>query len=142
MVLFSYISFPVVKMKPLHRNLLLASHLYRASALLTVAAYFFSETAGDTLPELLTVALTLIAAYLIRLGLNWMKWVLLVWEVVYLPGLVTILIEPWTGRAGENIMAIVVEVLQIIALVFLFMPQKDEPTEELDEEGTPMSTEQ
>lgn len=129
-------------MKPLHRNLLIASHLYRASALLTVAAYFFSETAGDTLPELLTVALTLIAAYLIRLGLNWMKWVLLIWEVVYLPGLFTLLMKPWTGHAGENILAIVVELLQIIALVFLFMPRKDEPAEELEEEETQMSAEQ
>ncbi len=86
------------------------------------------------MPELLTVALTLIAAYLIRLGLKWMKWVLLVWEVVYLPGLFTVLIEPWAGRIGENILAIIVEVLQIIALVFLFLPRKDEPLEEWEED--------
>ena len=116
-------------MKPLHRNLLIASNLYRVSALLTVAAYFFSGLAGNTMPELLTVALTLIAAYLIRMGLKWIKWVLLVWEVVYLPGLITILIMSWAGRVGENAMAIIVELLQITALVFLFLPRAEEPIE-------------
>lgn len=128
-------------MKPLQRNLLIASNLYRASAFLTVLTYFLSDTAQNTLPELLTVALTLIAAYLIRLGLKWLKWLLLVWELVYLPGFVIALLQPWAGKAGVNILSIVVELLQLIALIFLFLPPKDEPLEEKDDEAQPADTE-
>ena len=120
-------------MKALHRNLLIASNLYRASALLTVLAYFFSDVGGATFPELLTVALTLIAAYLIRLGLKWLKWLLLAWELVYLPIIVTSLL-PWQGSTGVNILSVVVELLQIAALVFLFLPRKEEPEDEDDED--------
>jgi hypothetical protein len=126
-------------MKPLHSNLLIASNLYRASALLTVAAYFFSDKAQATLPELLTVALTLVAAFLIRLGLNWLKWLLLVWELVYLPGFVLGLLKPWAGNEGLNILSIVVELLQIIALVFLFLPRADKPDGEPEDEDELMA---
>jgi len=125
-------------MNQLHPNLRIASNLYRASALLTVATYFLSREAGATLPELLTVALTLIAAYLIRTGLKWLKWLLLVWELVYMPGFVMALLQPWAGKVGVNSLSIVVELLQIIALVFLFLPRKDEEEyfDETEEETT------
>jgi hypothetical protein len=122
-------------MKPLHRNLLIASNLYRASALLTVLAYFLTDTQA-ALPELLVVALTLVVAYLIRAGLKWLKWILLVWDLIFLPFFIIALLKPWDGVVGINILAIVVDLLQIAALVFLFVPRKEEPEakEEIKEE--------
>jgi hypothetical protein len=119
-------------MKPLHRNLLIASSLYRASALLTVVAYVLYDAGGGAFPELLIIALTLLVAYLIRIGFRWLKWALLVIEIAYMPFFVMALMEPWAGRIGMNVMSIVVDLLQLIALVFLFLPRKEEP--ELEEE--------
>nr|WP_294792206.1 hypothetical protein [uncultured Mucilaginibacter sp.] len=116
-------------MKPLHRNLLIASNLYRASALLTVLAYFLSGKEA-ALPEVLVIAITLVVAYLIRAGLNWLKWILLAWDLFYLPFFVMALLQPWTGKVGINLLAIAIDLLQIIALVFLFLPRKEEPEEE------------
>lgn len=113
-------------MKPLHRNLLIASNLYRASALLTVLAYFLTDT-QPALPELLVVAITLVVAYLIRAGLKWLKWILLAWDLIFLPFFVIALLKPWDGVVGINILAIVVDLLQIVALVFLFLPRHEEP---------------
>jgi hypothetical protein len=121
-------------MRPLYSNLLIASNLYRASALITVVAYFLSDKAQATFPELLTVALTLIAAYLIRLGLKWLKWLLLLWELVYLPGFIMGLLQPWAGNEGVNILSIIVELLQIAALVFLFLPRDENNWVEDDED--------
>ena len=121
-------------MKPLHRNLLIASNLYRASALLTVLAYFLSGKEA-ALPEVLVIAITLVVAYLIRAGLNWLKWILLVWDLFYLPFFVMALLQPWTGKVGINLLAIAIDLLQIIALVFLFLPRKEEPKEEPEAEG-------
>ena len=120
-------------MKPLHRNLLIASNLYRASALLTVLAYFLTGKEA-ALPEVLIVAITLVVAYLIRAGLNWLKWILLVWDLFYLPFFVMALLQPWTGKVGINLLAIAIDLLQIIALVFLFLPRKEEPEEEPEAE--------
>ncbi len=116
-------------MKPLHRNLLIASNLYRASALLTVLAYFLSGKEA-ALPEVLVIAITLVVAYLIRAGLNWLIWILLAWDLFYLPFFVMALLQPWTGKVGINLLAIAIDLLQIIALVFLFLPRKEEPEEE------------
>jgi len=121
-------------MKPLHRNLFIASNLYRASALLTVLAYFLTGT-DAALPEVLIVALTLIVAYLIRAGLKWLKWLLLVWDLIYLPFFIMALLKPWTGKVGINILAIVIDLLQIIALVFLFLPRQEEPIEDEADAG-------
>ena len=120
-------------MKPLHRNLLIASNLYRASALLTVLAYFLSGKEA-ALPEVLVIAITLVVAYLIRAGLNWLKWILLAWDLFYLPFFVMALLQPWTGKVGINLLAIAIDLLQIIALVFLFLPRKEEPEEEPEAE--------
>ena len=121
-------------MNQLHPNLRIASNLYRASALLTLVAYFLYETGVDALPELLILALTLGVAYLIRMGLRWLKWVLLVFEVAYLPFLVMALLQPWIGKVGVNIMSIVIDLIQIAALVFLFLPREEEAREEEEEE--------
>jgi len=120
-------------MKPLHRNLLIASNLYRASALLTVLAYFLTAKEA-ALPEVLIVAITLVVAYLIRAGLTWLKWILLVWDLIYLPFFVMALLKPWTGKVGVNLLALAIDLLQIIALVFLFLYKKEEPEADADVE--------
>ena len=120
-------------MKPLHRNLLIASNLYRASALLTVLAYFLTAKEA-ALPEVLIVAITLVVAYLIRAGLTWLKWILLVWDLIYLPFFVMALLKPWTGKVGVNLLALAIDLLQIIALVFLFLYKKPEPEADADVE--------
>lgn len=120
-------------MKPLHRNLLIASNLYRASALLTVLAYFLTAKEA-ALPEVLIVAITLVVAYLIRAGLTWLKWILLVWDLIYLPFFVMALLKPWTGKVGVNLLALAIDLLQIIALVFLFLYKKPKPEADADVE--------
>ena len=128
-------------MKPLHRNLLIASNLYRASALLTVLAYFLTAKEA-ALPEVLIVAITLVVAYLIRAGLTWLKWILLVWDLIYLPFFVMALLKPWTGKVGVNLLALAIDLLQIIALVFLFMYKKEEQIAEPEvEEDQPADPE-
>lgn len=115
-------------MKPLHRNLLIASNLYRASALLTVVAYFLADVTA-MVPEMLMIAFMLIVAYLIRAGIKWLKWLLLLWELYNIPAFITLLLKPWGGNVGMAGLLILIEVLQIAALVFLFLPQKEEPGE-------------
>ncbi len=120
-------------MKPLHRNLLIASHLYRASALLTVLAYFLADVTA-MVPEMLMIAFMLIAAYLIRAGIKWLKWLLLAWELYNIPAFITLLKTPWKDNATILALLIIIEVLQVIALVFLFLPRKDDDDTDFDEE--------
>lgn len=120
-------------MKPLHRHLLIASNLYRASALVTVVAYFLADVA-NMVPEMLTIAFMLIVAYLIRAGIRWLKWVLLIWELYNVPAFIQLLSKPVSGNPTTTILLIIIEVLQIAALVFLFLPGKEAPDEEPGEE--------
>ncbi len=121
-------------MKPLHRNLLIASHLYRASAFLMVLAYFLADVT-NVVPEMLMIAFMLIVAYLIRAGIKWLKWVLLLWELYNIPAFVSLLSKPWSANPGITALLIAIELLQITALVLLFLPGKEEAkTEDEDEE--------
>ena len=112
-------------MKPLNRNLLIASYLYRASALLMVLAYFLADVT-NMVPEMLMIAFMLIVAYLIRAGIKWLKWVLLLWELYNIPAFVSLLSEPFSANPSIKVLLIAIEVLQIIALILLFLPGKEE----------------
>ncbi|MFD0752155.1 hypothetical protein ACFQZS_18525 [Mucilaginibacter calamicampi] len=128
-------------MKPLHRNLLIASNLYRASALATVLAYLLADVA-NMVPEMLMIAFMLIVAYLIRAGFRWLKWMLLVWELYNVPAFIALVSKPWSGNTGTTVLLIIIEILQVVALVFLFLPRKEEPDmEPEDEEEQPADTE-
>ena len=121
-------------MKPQHRNLLIASNLYRASALLMVVAYFLADVT-NVVPEMLMIAFMLIVAYLIRAGIKWLKWVLLLWELYNIPAFVSLVSKPWSPNPGITALLVVIEVLQIAALVLLFLPRKEHTaTEDKDEE--------
>ena len=120
-------------MKPLHRNLLIASYLYRASALLMVLTYFLADVT-NVVPEMLMIAFMLIVAYLIRAGIKWLKWLLLLWELYNIPAFISLLSEPLSANPSIKILLIAIELLQIAALVLLFLPQKEENTTGEDNE--------
>ena len=120
-------------MKTRHRNLLIASNLYRASALLTVVAYFLANVT-NMVPEMLMIAFMLIVAFLIRAGLKWLKWLLLLWELYNIPAFISLLKQPWLGNVGVAGLLILIELLQIAALVFLFLPVKEEAEDEDDDD--------
>ncbi len=123
-------------MKPLHRNLLIASNLYRASALLMVLAYFLADVT-NVVPEMLMIAFMLIVAYLIRAGIKWLKWLLLLWELYNIRAFVALLSESWPANQGVKALLIAIELIQVAALVLLFLPGKEETeTEEGEEEQT------
>ncbi|PJJ83390.1 hypothetical protein [Mucilaginibacter auburnensis] len=121
-------------MKPLHPYLRIASNLYRASALLTVLAYFLADVTA-MVPEMLMIAFMLIAAYLIRAGIKWLKWLLLAWELYNLPAFITLLKTPWKDNPSIFALLIFIEVLQIAALVFLFLSRKDDDDTDWEDEG-------
>jgi hypothetical protein len=127
-------------MKPLHRNLLIASNLYRASALLMVLAYFLADVT-NVVPEMLMIAFMLIVAYLIRAGIKWLKWVLLLWELYNIPAFISLLSEPLSANPGIKVLLIAIELLQIVALVLLFLPGKEETATEEDDEEQPADPE-
>lgn len=128
-------------MKPLHRNLLIASNMYRASALLMVLTYFLADVT-NVVPEMLMIAFMLIVAYLIRAGIKWLKWLLLLWELYNIPAFISLISEPLSANPSIKILLIAIELLQIAALVLLFLPQKEETTtEEDDDEEQPADPE-
>lgn len=128
-------------MKLLHRNLLIASNLYRASALLMVLAYFLADVT-NVVPEMLMIAFMLIVAYLIRAGIKWLKWVLLLWELYNVRAFISLLSEPWSANPGIKVLLIAIEVLQVAALVFLFLPgNEDHAMEDHREEEQPADPE-
>jgi hypothetical protein len=120
-------------MKPLHRNLLIASNLYRVSALLMVVAYVLADVT-KMVPEMLMIAFMLIVAYLIRAGIKWLKWVLLLWELYNIRAFISLLSEPWPANLGIKALLIAIELLQVAALVLLFLPVKEEAALEDDRE--------
>lgn len=127
-------------MKLLHRNLFIASSMYRASALLMVLAYFLADVT-NVVPEMLMIAFMLIVAFLIRAGIKWLKWVLLLWELYNIPAVVSLLSEPWSANPGIRVLLIVIELLQLAALVLLFLPAKEEEATEDDDDEQPADPE-
>jgi hypothetical protein len=81
---------------------------------------------------MLMIAFMLIVAYLIRAGIKWLKWLLLLWELYNIRAFISLLSEPWPANPGVKVLLIAIELLQVAALVLLFLPAKEASATEND----------
>ncbi|MDB5148980.1 MAG: hypothetical protein JWQ57_3000 [Mucilaginibacter sp.] len=116
----------------------LASNLIRVSAVLYLVYYYLnggrSATFNLALATCIALGLLLIVALFIRQGYKWAKWVLLGLLILTItPDLISL---PFTFRSNiyAGGIAIIIDLLQIAALVLLFKPDKAGPVAENVEE--------
>lgn len=103
------------------KNLVIASNLYRASAFLSVVAYYLADPRPGIIDEFIVLIITILIARLIRKGFNWTKWVLLgLWLLLfplYIYSSVTL-----KKSIVSELPGVVVSLVQIISLIYLFLP--------------------
>ncbi|MFC0517750.1 hypothetical protein ACFFGT_26290 [Mucilaginibacter angelicae] len=111
-----------------------ASNLIRVSAVLYLVYYYLnggrSATFDLALATCIALGILLALALLIRQGYKWTKWVLLVLLILTItPDLIRL---PFTFRTNiyAGCIAIIIDLLQIGALILLFKPDKEEPVAE------------
>lgn len=115
-----------------------ASNLIRVSAVLYLVYYYLnggrSASFNLALATCIALGLLLIVALFIRQGYKWAKWVLLGLLILTLtPDIISL---PFTFRSNiyAGCIAIIIDLLQIAALVLLFKPDKEGPVAEDVEE--------
>ena len=121
----------------IHSNAYKSSNLLRFSALLCFIDYFFFEDHKFyyvTIAIFVTIFLLICAAYLIRKGNNWVRWVLL---ILFIPGLLlSIIAIPIAFKSGliQGCLAIVQDIIQGAAFILLFIPYKipEDESEEIE----------
>ncbi|HEX8020132.1 hypothetical protein [Mucilaginibacter sp.] len=112
----------------------LASNLIRVSAVLYLVYYYLnggrSANFNLALATCIALGILLVLALFIRQGYKWAKWVLLGLLILTItPDLIGL---PFTFRTNiyAGCIAIIIDLLQIGALVLLFTPDKEEPLAE------------
>lgn len=121
-----------------------ASNLIRASAVLSLAYYYLiGETQGAT-PTVVAMCIVLgilmFLAMFIRAGHAWPKWVLLVLLIVTIIPDIIGLPDSIKSNLYAGLVAILIDLIQITALVLLFIPARAEAADE--EEDVPDTTDQ
>ena len=106
-------------MDNINPNLIIASNLYRLSALISVVAYFVVDPKPGVIAEALTIVLIIGVAHLIRRGHKWVKWTLLILEIIYLPFYI-ISIFTSSYSITLELLGAIVNLTQLAALVYLF----------------------
>ncbi len=119
-------------MKPDNRNLIIASNIYRASAFVSLVAYFLANPRPGVFAELAILVLTILIARLIRQGYKWTRWFLLGLWVLFLPLYIYELIHSNINVVSE-LPSMVVSILQLVSLVYLFLPSEETEQETLSE---------
>lgn len=112
----------------------LVSNLIRASAVLYLVDYYLVGGGGTTyyaaIVMCIALSILMVLAMFVRKGYKWAKWILL--------GLLILTVTPdainlpsaFEANIYAGCIAIVIDLLQIGALVLLFMPDKEEPVAE------------
>jgi len=118
----------------INRNLIIASHLYRASAFLSVFAYFMFQPRPGLLAEFFGLAFIILIAHLVRKGFNWVRWVLLVITIIFIPFLVIILWDLFKENVFFGFTSLGINLLQILAVVYLFLPYKQPDLDETNDQ--------
>ena len=111
-------------MDNINPNLIIASNLYRLSALISAIAYFVVKPRPGILEEVLTLVLIIGVAHLIRKGYKWVKWVMLIIEIIFLPFYIISIFTVKFPIALELVGA-AINLLQLVALVHVFLPYKE-----------------
>jgi hypothetical protein len=114
------------------KNLVIASNLYRASAFLSVIAYYLADPRPGIINEFIILVLTILIARLIRKGFNWTKWVLLALWLLFFPLYIYNTITLKRNLTAE-LPDMVVSLVQIISLIYLFLPYTMTYDEDVDE---------
>jgi hypothetical protein len=117
-------------MNTLDQNLNIASNLYRASAVVCLIDYFVVKPRPGMIIELLTLVFTILIARLIRKGYKWVKWGLVVISALFITLYILSLFMVKTA-VMPDIFEVVVSLLQIIALIYLFLPYTEPQNEEI-----------
>jgi lysylphosphatidylglycerol synthetase-like protein (DUF2156 family) len=111
-----------------------ASNLIRVSAVLYLVYYYLnggrSATFNLALATCIALGLLLIIALFIRQGYKWAKWVLLVLLILAIPPDAINLPSTFKANIYAGCIAIIIDLLQIAALVLLFKPDKEGPVAE------------
>ncbi|WEA00301.1 hypothetical protein [Mucilaginibacter sp. SJ] len=112
----------------------IASTLIRVSAVLYLVYYYLnggrSASFQIALATCIALGILLLLAFFIRTGYKWAKWVLLLLLILTItPDAINL---PATFKANiyAGCIAIVIDLLQISALVLLFIPDKEGPVAE------------
>jgi hypothetical protein len=109
----------------MHPNANKSSNLLRLSAVLTVIGYLLFSNRGsfDMYTTLITIILLIGAAYLVRTGYSWVRWVLLVLTLIgfvataiALPALLKL------ALTNTLYLSLLQFVIQTIAVIMLFVP--------------------
>ncbi|MEO3404600.1 hypothetical protein AAFN85_11905 [Mucilaginibacter sp. CAU 1740] len=114
-----------------------ASNLIRASAVLSLAYYYLIGSTQGEAPTVIAMCVILgilmFLAMFIRAGHKWPKWVLLVLLIATIIPDVISLPSTIKYNLSAGLMAILIDVVQITALVLLFIPAKNDPEPEEDD---------
>jgi hypothetical protein len=106
-----------------------ASNLIRVSAVLSLAYYYLIGSTQGEAPTVIAMCIILgilmFLAMFIRAGHKWPKWVLLVLLIATIIPDVISLPSTIKNNLSAGLMAILIDVVQITALVLLFIPAKD-----------------
>ncbi|SEO01944.1 hypothetical protein SAMN05192574_1056 [Mucilaginibacter gossypiicola] len=108
-----------------------ASTLIRVSAVLYLVYYYLSgaRSASFTIAIATCIALgiLLLLALFIRKGHKWAKWVLLLLLILTITPDAVNLLSTFKANVYAGCIAVIIDLLQISALVLLFLPAKEEP---------------
>lgn len=112
----------------------IASTLIRVSAVLYLVYYYLSGARSASynvaLATCIALGILLLLALFIRKGHQWAKWVLLLLLILTITPDAVNLLATFKANVYAGCIAIIIDLLQISALVLLFLPNKEEPVAE------------
>ncbi|RYU86570.1 hypothetical protein EWM62_18120 [Mucilaginibacter terrigena] len=111
-------------MAAVHPNYIKSSNLIILSMLVGLMSLAFAQEPLKTLPAVLSVIITIlflgVIAFLVRRGISWMKYVLLVVFILGLAALILLIIGKQHVRTGALVVNILQTLIQLWALIRLF----------------------
>jgi hypothetical protein len=112
----------------------LASNLIRASAVLYLVDYYLvgggTTTYYAAIVMCIALSILIVLAMFVRKGYKWAKWVLLALLILTITPDAINLSSAFKANIYAGCIAIIIDLLQIGALVLLFLPDKEEPVAE------------
>ncbi|WP_413666451.1 hypothetical protein ACEN9X_18110 [Mucilaginibacter sp. Mucisp86] len=112
----------------------LASNFIRASAVLYLVDYYLVGGGATTyyaaIVMCIALSILMMLALFVRKGYKWAKWVLLLLLILTITPDVVNLQSTFKANVYAGCIAVIIDLLQISALVLLFTPDKEEPVAE------------
>ena len=116
-----------------HRNYIISSNLIFASAILGIISFFFiyhlANDSKNILNGIFNISFIVGLGFVVRIGKRWVKFLLLALTILGLLLMTTIAIT-FAHNLYGGIISIIQTVLQIIAVILLFLIPKDSSEDE------------